>query len=292
MKVEDFYSEIHKRYGNITRARGPFLYTQKNVRLTDLNQEGGRAILGWDAPSYTVFKNVMTKGLVGSFDCAYRGQLQRAVSELLNSKRKISFFCHKKDAMQAALVLDPKSTSVFKPFSGVDYSGVKNVIIAPPLPWTNNFWILAANGLGKDKDSRVERGNDSAENGGLERGQNVIAGLERGQNVIAGLDPAILPSEKFPPALIAAAARAVYDLIAAIKVRQEKDFFIYDKVLTKFFERRSCWLRPKVPQEKYDDFVLACLDAGVLVNPDYNADSLVPFGADKGVLKKMGEINV
>jgi len=27
------------------------------------------------------------------------------------------------------------------------------------------------------------------------------------------------------------------------------------------------------------------------VNPDYNADSLVPFGADKGVLKKMGEIN-
>ena len=80
--------------------------------------------------------------------------------------------------------------------------------------------------------------------------------------------------------------------MAAIKVRQEKDFFIYDKVLTKFFERRSCWLRPKVPQEKYDDFVLACLDAGVLVNPDYNADSLVPFGAGKGVLKKMGEINV
>ena len=184
--------------------------------------------------------------------------------------------------MEAALLLDAQSSSVYKPFSGVDYSGVKNVIIAPPLPWTNNFWILAASGLSKDKDSRVARGNDSAENGGLERGQNVIAGL----------DPAILPSESFPPALLAAAARAVYDLIAAIKTRQEKDFFIYDKVLAKFFERRSCWLRPKVPQEKYDGFVLACLDAGVLVNPDCNADSIVPFGADKGVLKKMGEINV
>ncbi len=253
MKVEKFYSEIQKRYGNITRARGPFLYTQKNVRLTDLNQEGGRAILGWDSSAYTVFKNVLSKGLAGSFNCAYKGQLEKAVSELLNGKRKIFFFSHKKDATQAALLLDAQNTSVYKPFSGVDYSGVKNVIIAPPLPWTNNFWILAAaaNASGLPNDS-----------------------------------------ERFPPALVAAAARAVYDLIAAIKVRQEKDFFIYDKVLTKFFERRSCWLRPKVPQEKYDDFVLACLDAGVLVNPDYNADSLVPFGADKGVLKKMGEINV
>lgn len=258
MKVEQFYSEIQKRYGNITRARGPFLYTQKNVRLTDLNQEGGRAILGWDSSAYTVFKNVLSKGLAGSFNCAYKGQLQKAVSELLGGQRKIFFFSHKKAAMEAALLLDAQSASVYKPFAGVDYSAVKNVIVAPPLPWTNNFWILAASGLGQPNDS----------------------------------DPVIIPSENFPPALLAAAARAVYDLTAAIKVRQEKDFFIYDKVLSKFFERRSCWLRPKLPQEKYDAFVLACLDAGVLVNPDYNADSIVPFGADKGVLKKMGEINV
>ena len=46
MKLERYYSEIKKRYGIITRARGSFLYTQKNVRLTDLFQEGGRAILG------------------------------------------------------------------------------------------------------------------------------------------------------------------------------------------------------------------------------------------------------
>ena len=101
-----------------------------------------------------------------------------------------------------------------------------------------------------------------------------------------------ISQENFPPALLAAAARSIYDLIAALKERQEKDFFIYDTVLTKFFERSSCWLRPKIPEEKYDDFVLACLDAGVAVNPEYNMDSIVPYGADKGVLKKMGEINV
>ena len=258
------------------------MYTQKNVRLTDLNQEGGRAILGWDSSAYTVFKNILSKGLAGSFETAHFPRLQKALSELLKSERKIFLFSSKRAAMEAALLLDANSASVYKPFVGVDYSEVRNVIVAPPLPWTNNFWVLAASGLDQDKDSRVERGNDSAENGALERGQNVIAGLA----------PAILPSEKFPPALLAAASRSVYDLIAALKVRQEKDFFIYDKVLEKFFERRSCWLRPKVPQEKYDDFVLACLDAGVAINPDYNADSIVPYGADKGVLKKMGEINV
>ena len=251
------------------------MYTQKNVRLTDLNQEGGRAILGWDSSAYTVFKNILSKGLAGSFETAHFARLQKALSELLKSERKIFLFSSKRAAMEAALLLDANSASVYKPFAGVDYSAVKNVIVAPPLPWTNNFWILAASSLGQPSDSGAENG-----------------GLERGQNVIAGLDPAILPSEKFPPALLAAAARAVYDLIAALKVRQEKDFFIYDKILTKFFERRSCWLRPKVPQEKYDAFVLACLDAGVAINPDYNADSIVPYGADKGVLKKMGEINV
>ena len=100
-----------------------------------------------------------------------------------------------------------------------------------------------------------------------------------------------IPSEFFPSALLAASARAIYDLIAAQKQRQEKDFFIYDKILTKFFERRACWLCPKVSEDKYDDFVLACLDAGVAISPDYHVDSIVPFGAEIGVLKKMGEID-
>lgn len=250
MKLDRYYSEIYKRYGNVTRARGCFLYTQKNVRLTDLNQEGGRAILGWDSSAYTAFKNLLSKGLAGSFISASEGRLQKAVSELFSSKRKTFLYSHKKDAMQGALMLDPKSVSVYKPFNGVDYSSIKNIIFAPPLPWTNNFFVLATNDLDAE-----------------------------------------LPSEAFSPALLGAAARAIYDLIAALKNRQEKDFFIYDKVLTKYFERKACWLRPKIPQEKYDDFVLACLDAGVAINPDYNSDSIVPFGADKGVLKKMGEIN-
>ena len=250
MNLDRYYSEIKKRYGNITRARGPFLYTQKNVRLADLYQEGGRAILGWDSPARTVFKNLMSKNLVGSFETAHRAQLQKAAGDLLQSKRKIFLFSKKSDAMKRAISLNPESVSFYRPFGGFDYASVQNVVIEPPLPWTNNFFILSS--------SRLD--------------------LE-------------IPSEFFPAALLAASARAIYDLIAAQKQRQEKDFFIYDKILTKFFERRSCWLCPKVPEDKYDDFVLACLDAGVAISPDYHVDSIVPFGAEIGVLKKMGEID-
>ena len=250
MNLDRYYSEIKKRFGNITRARGPFLYTQKNVRLADLYQEGGRAILGWDSPARTVFKNVMSKNLVGSFETAHRAQLQKAAGDLLQSKRKIFLFSKKSDAMKRAISLNQESVSFYRPFGGFDYASVQNVVIEPPLPWTGNFFILAT--------SRLD--------------------LE-------------IPSEFFPPALLAASARAIYDLIAAQKQRQEKDFFIYDKILTKFFERRSCWLGPKVPEDKYDDFVLACLDAGVAISPDYHVDSIVPFGAEIGVLKKMGEID-
>ena len=40
MEIKKYYEEIHKRFGNIRRARGNFLYTQKNVRITDLYRRG------------------------------------------------------------------------------------------------------------------------------------------------------------------------------------------------------------------------------------------------------------
>ena len=56
------------KYGTVKRARGCFLYTEKRVRLTDLYQEAGRAILGWGAKgTFTILKNVLERGITGSF---------------------------------------------------------------------------------------------------------------------------------------------------------------------------------------------------------------------------------
>ena len=47
MITEEYYAEISKHFGNVKRARGNFLYTEKGIRVTDMYLEHGRAILGW-----------------------------------------------------------------------------------------------------------------------------------------------------------------------------------------------------------------------------------------------------
>ena len=105
--------EITRRYGNITRARGPFLYTEKNVRLTDLFQENGKAILGWGGNSaLTIFKNVLNRGISGSYDTAFNYRIQKASSDLLGDQRTVLLFSDKKSALDSALSVCPDKTSI------------------------------------------------------------------------------------------------------------------------------------------------------------------------------------
>ena len=69
--------------------------------------------------------------------------------------------------------------------------------------------------------------------------------------------------------------------------RKETDWFIYDSILTKYWTRKGPYLFPKIPQEDYDRFVLHCLSLGIIINPNYDSPSIVPFGADKGVFTKL-----
>ena len=90
-----------------------------------------------------------------------------------------------------------------------------------------------------------------------------------------------------PYALQTALTRAIYNLIAELPLRTEKDWFIYDTILTKYWERKGPYLYPKISENKYDEFVKHCLDCNIVINPSYNEPSIVPFGADKGVFTKL-----
>ena len=70
---------------------------------------------------------------------------------------------------------------------------------------------------------------------------------------------------------------------SAVKSRFSK----YDKILTKYWTRHGPWLFPKIPQEKYESFVQHCLDCELVVSPFFSVPSIVPFGADSGVFKKL-----
>ena len=46
-EIDLLYKELNLRYGPVLRARKCFLYTKKGIRITDMFQENGKAILGW-----------------------------------------------------------------------------------------------------------------------------------------------------------------------------------------------------------------------------------------------------
>ncbi len=257
-KLDNLSSEILNRFGPITRARNCFLYTKKGIRLTDLFQENGRAILGWDeSNAYTFFKNTLNKGLNGSFICETESRLRKAISLLLASSRKLYYFSSKKDALETALLFAKESTSIWKPWNDSinPFSTVKAVIITPPLPWTDTIYILAI-----DEQTWTEN---------------------------KDLDIVVKNKIKIPYSLEVAITRSIFDLLKAIQERKETDWFIYDSIITKYWTRKGPYLYPKMDESKYDDFVYHCLSCNLVINPDYNNPSIIPFGADKGVFTKL-----
>jgi len=262
MNKSELFTELYTHYGAVTRARGCFLYTKKGVRITDLYQEGGRAVLGWEGGSaFTIFKNVLSRGQTGSFICedspSYR--LNKAVSELFASDRIALCFSSQKAALEAGLSLFPDETSLYRPWNSqnpkIKINEMAGLIFAPPLPWAENIFILAA-----DK-KRIEDNPDAL--------------------------LFIRNSVKLPFALEAACTKSIHNLIKALQEREEKNWFIYDTVLIKYWNRQGPYLFPKIPENKYKDFALHCLDCGILISPDYNVPSIVPFGADVGVFTKL-----
>ncbi len=251
------FEELFSRYGTVTRARGCFLYTKKGVRITDLYQENGRAILGWGSgAAFTRLKNTLNRGATGSYITEEKPGIRKAVGLLLNSERTVRFFATKNDAIKASLKFSPEGTSVWIPWSpaGTNWETVESAVIAPPLPWTDSLYMIALR-------------NDIAE--------KKYSGTE------------IQAEIKIPFPIEAAVTRALYDMIAALQTRSEKDWFIYDTVLSKYWTRKGPYLFPKMTEEDYTDFALHCLDCGILVNPEFSSFSIVPFGADRGVFTKL-----
>lgn len=87
-----------------------------------------------------------------------------------------------------------------------------------------------------------------------------------------------------PPPVEAACARAVWDLIAALKTRCEQQWFIWDIYTMRYWLRRGPYLYPTVGRQAYSAFCEHCLKLGVVVNPCYDGASIVPYGAQRGIL--------
>ncbi|MDR1443626.1 MAG: hypothetical protein LBI94_01990 [Treponema sp.] len=177
----------------VLRARDFRLYTKDGGRLVDLWQAGGRSILGHTpAGVLRELKNCAGRGLFSPLPHPQEQRLAKALSRLI-PRRNFRFYAERASldqALEAAGFPRAARDPVFTPGSPPGTPGgnpgpslwrpflepEEGALLVPVLPWPLAPWILA---------------------------------LE------PALEDRFPPSQPVSPVLLAAAARAVYDLIAA-----------------------------------------------------------------------------
>ena len=277
-------NEIKKRYGNVKRARGIYLYTEKSVRLTDCFLDGGRGILGHGGgKAKTAFKDCFERGANGFYDSGLLPAFEKSVKKLLPAEyTEIRLYSEKTAAMLGG-------TSV-----SLDGASEK----ANPVlwrPWLDFSGKFTEQPTGYPKIEVVYNTNEVfpavvkiLPTFTYATDICVYAFSEKSYKNLAELPQ----NDVVPSPLLAAYTRSFYDLLNSFSLFTEKDFKANSKALEPFFTRNQCYLFPKISEEKYKDFVLKCLEAGIVISPDYNEPSIMPWRANPGDIKKISKITL
>jgi hypothetical protein len=244
----------------ISRARDFRLYTtpgRKRERLLDLWQYGGRAILGHTPPSVLrELKNTAERGLFAPFPSHLEGRFRKALSTLLPGR----VFRLYKD--EAALRLDLLLKGLVKHEAGPfpDPAGTATAAADPSRPQLWRPFLdapIPAAPLIPVLPLPWE-------------------GAPWALAVPAAPPP---PDAPLSPGALAAATRAVYDLIAA-PCRAPAAFPKLDRVLARsgVWTRRGCYLTLKEPpdEEAYTALFRRFLDRGCLIPPSPAEPLIVP----------------
>lgn len=265
MENFDFESEITKRYGQIRRARGNFLYTQKNVRLLDMYLDNGASILGWSKGQSRLFlKNTLDRGFSAAFTNGTPANLNRALKQLFAGFNVFKIYSCREDLQNAF--------EVYKDFcakTGTQNAQAENLTVWRP--WQNFAASVIAENLNCFAFVLPFSWN----------GAQVFACKTDNPEELYALLPEDEPVNK---PLEAAYCRSIYDLIAELSVRSAEQYAQYDEILKKYWNRQGAYLLPKVSADKYKDFFIYCLENRVLISPCYEKPSIVPFGISAGSL--------
>lgn len=295
-------NEIKKRYGNVKRARGIYLYTEKGVRLTDCYLDGGRGILGHGGgKAKTAFKDCFERGANGFYDSGLIPAFEKSVKKLLPAEyTEIRLYSEKTAAMLGGTSVSLESTqkkagAVSEQTSCVLESSPKKANPVLWRPWLDFTGKITEQPTGYPKIEVVYNltGNFPAivkivPPFTYATDICVYAFSEKSYKNLAELPQ----NDVVPSPLLAAYTRGFYDLLNSFSLFTENHFKANSKVLEPFFTRNQCYLFPKIPETQYKDFVLKCLDAGIVISPDYNEPSIMPWRANPGDIKKISKINL
>lgn len=302
----DLKAELYKRYGTVRRAYDYHLYTAKGVRLLDLWQEGGSAILGWRAgKAKLALKSALDRGITGSFPTEIDDELSGAVREVLPDYPNVRWYASRDRARLACAealglwsdipliespILHPEASVDIGPGGDSPLSAAKKIHGIPVWrPWLDEAFYT----MGDRVDSAFLHAVNDTNDAMILVSPFPFAGgctlAVFSDRVTA--DPAragaIPPSDSISPALLAALARSWSDLAAALCTRAEADWAKYDRFISPLWDRRGPYLVPKTRPSRYAEFFSSCLERGVLISPDYHTPSIVPMVADAGEFRAL-----
>lgn len=279
--------ELIKRYGAVVRARGPYLYTQKGVRLTDLYLDAGRAVLGRacsGSNAFRVLKNTLERGETGSFPSAYNTRFQKAVLSLIPGYDYAARFSTEDSLLRAAALYTSDQTTGTKQ----DSTGTQGAAVSPNAGRRVKLWRPWQTEAAAAGDNSYETlGTETLIAEGVLAFYPPLALQEAGFIAVFKAGNKHFPlSDLCSGALLNAITRSIYDLQREIPKRGEKEWSRFDAVLSPYFEREGAYLIPKIGGAQYEDFVNHCLDCRLLIPPS-PAPALVPVGVNEGDFSRL-----
>ncbi|MDR2052630.1 MAG: hypothetical protein LBP80_04375 [Treponema sp.] len=276
----------------IRRARGFRLYTADGRRLVDLWQYGGRAILGHTPPAVLrEMKNAAERGLFAPFPGPREGRFLKALSALLPG-RSFRLFPDEAalrrflaDSGIPAAVRDPALSP-----AGPSASAAVPAPVAEPLPPP----VLWRPFLGdKPRQSPAASPEKNAAPFLIPVLPLPWAGAPRVLAFDAAFAAMAGAGEPLSPVILAAASRAVYDLVAAIG-RGRPPFPKITRALSRGgpWKRRGVYLSlAAVPgDEDYTALFRRFLDAGYLLPPSPGQPLILPGELSPGEEAKLAAL--
>ena len=260
----DFDRELLRLLPRVLRAREFHLYLEGGKRLTDLWLHGGRAILGHKPPLVLKeLKNAAERGLFSPFPHVMESRLIKALGELFPGKAFRLY--NTPNALHLALEKAKlnESASLWRPFVEGNEKALteKAPVFVPVLP--------------------------------LPLGPEVLV-LEK------NLDEAFPPGELIPPVLLAAANRAIHNLIAALKAPNygRQRYRRIEKALASQKEGAVLWQcngiylnKPTVGLlNEYSLLFKRFLEGGFLLPPSPAEPAILPVSMSDGEEAKLAEL--
>ncbi|MCE1196162.1 hypothetical protein LWX53_06660 [bacterium] len=272
----------------IARARGRRLYAADGRRIVDLYADGGASVMGRrEGASGRVAKESIDRGLASPLPGFWEERLRKALLAWLPGWAGVRFFASETEALFSLAGKDEAFER--------DLAGGMGLAAALASFRARLTVELPYRAFRTDLPG-------AAEAGAALGGRFALARLPAAPAFAVGAALAKTPEDLealsgfggAPAAALqlAASARSLADFLAFAPSFDEAKWSRMDAYLGSVFKRSGPWLYPAYPESEHARIFAACLEAGILISPDWRAPSIVPPDFDKGELAPLGSIAV